>query len=106
METISGSVVGPAIGGGSSVGIAAVSLPLSGWLGENSPYRQHVEIGGTTPYSRIDLLPNSGQLAHLLETGCSLVAENEEGNITVYAMGGKPLEDMTVQASVTEVSVW
>ena len=34
----------------------------------------------------------------------ALMAENSEGVVTVYAFGDKPLDDMAIQATLTEVS--
>ena len=33
----------------------------------------------------------------------SLAAENENGQVTVYAFGGKPAGSITLQATITEV---
>ena len=35
--------------------------------------------------------------------GIGLLAGNEEGTVTVYALGTKPTEDMTVAATILEV---
>ena len=45
------------------------------------------------------------QLAIFYDKSLALVAENEGGVVTVYAIGQKPENDYTIQATITEVYV-
>ena len=53
----------------------------------------------------MDLKPNAQQLSQLRETGIAFQTENDDGILTVYALGDKPTEDYVLEASVTEVTV-
>jgi hypothetical protein len=57
-------------------------------------------VEGISVSSRVDLLPGPEVLGMLR---CILTAENDAGTVTVYALGEKPLEDITLQAALTEV---
>ena len=81
-----------------------ITLLASAWKGEASPYSQVVEIESVTAYSQVDLLPSAEQLVEFKKKDLDLVTENEDGVITVFAIGTKPIQDWTIQATVTEVS--
>ena len=85
--------------------IVDVSLLASAWVGNASPYSQVVTIEGITSNSQVDLTPSAAQLAIFHQKDLALVAENEEGIVTVYAIGDKPSQDYVMQATVTEVEV-
>lgn len=82
-----------------------VTLLASAWVGENSLYSQVVSIDGITEYSKVDLLPSVEQLAIFHNKDVAFVTENEDGVVTVYAIGDKPVMDYTMQAQITEVLV-
>ena len=94
-----------ATGGGVSARIANVNLPASGWEGAASPYSQVVTIPGVTVNSQVDLTPSVEQLSIFHEKDLAFVAENENGTVTVYAVGQKPENSYTIQVTITEVSV-
>jgi hypothetical protein len=81
-----------------------ITLLASAWVGDASPYSQVVEIESVTAYSQVDLLPSAEQLVEFKKKDLDLVTENEDGVITVFAIGTKPIQDWTIQATVTEVS--
>ena len=85
--------------------IATVTLLASAWRGEDSLYSQVVAIDGVTRYSKVDLLPSVAQLAIFHNKDVAFVTENEEGVVTVFAIGDKPTQDYTMQAQITEVEV-
>lgn len=87
----------------SSVRVADVTLLAASWVGEASPYSQVVEIEGITEYSQVDLKPSVEQLAIFHDKDLAFVTENEDGVVTVYAVGDKPANDYTMQVSITEV---
>lgn len=87
------------------VRIAEVNLRSSAWVGSNSPYSQVVTIAGVTPYTQVDLTPSVEQLAVFHDKDLAFVTENEDGVVTVFAIGDKPLNDYTIQVTMKEVSV-
>lgn len=85
--------------------LASVTLLASAWEGTDNLHSQVVSIDGITEYSKVDLLPSVEQLAIFHSKDVTFVTENEDGVVTVYAIGDKPTLDYTMQASVTEVVV-
>ena len=87
--------------------IANVALNSSDWKqeGEASLFSQVVKIEGVTPYSQVDLTPSVEQLAIFYEKDLAFVTENDDGFVTVYAIGQKPLSDYTIQVTITEVTI-
>lgn len=86
-----------------SARISEVTLLASAWTGADSLYSQVVTIDGITEYSKVDLLPSVEQLAIFHNKDVAFVTENEDGVVTVYAIGDKPTLDYTIQVSITEV---
>ena len=77
----------------------------SNWSG-NDPYTQTVSVSGATitANSMVNLQPSVQQIILLLQAGVTaLTTENNNGVITVYAIGGAPMQSMTMQCSVCEV---
>lgn len=92
------------ISGGSAARIGEVTLTASGWVGDTSPYAQVVNISGVTKNSQVDLTPSVQQLAIFYNKDLAFVTENENGVVTVYAIGQKPQNDYTIQVTITEVN--
>ena len=90
---------------GSRLSIGVVELLAEKWEGSASPYSQVVTIPGVTPYSQVDLTPSVEQLAIFHDKDLAFVTENDDGVVTVYAIGDKPLNDYTMQVTIKEVSV-
>lgn len=88
----------------SSATIGEVTLTASGWIGNASPYSQLVNIAGVTKNSQVDLTPSVEQLSIFWEKDLTFVTENENGVVTVYAIGQKPQNDYTIQVTITEVA--
>ena len=84
--------------------VADVTLLAADWVGEDNPYSQVVTIDGITANSQVDLTPNVEQLAIFYDKSLAFVTENENGVVTVYAIGQKPQNDYVIQATITEVS--
>lgn len=82
-----------------------ITLLASAWTGEDKLYSQVVNIDGVTVHSQVDLKPSSEQLALFHEKDLAFATENEDGVVTVYAIGDKPTNDYTMQVSITEVVV-
>jgi hypothetical protein len=85
--------------------IGEVTLLASAWKGDTSPYSQVVAIEGVTENSQVDLTPSIEQLAIFHQKDLAFVAENDGGTVRVYALGDKPLNDYTIQVTITEVIV-
>ena len=83
--------------------IAFVELSADKWQGTESPYKQVVSIAGITVNSQVDLTPSVDQLDIFHTKDIAFVTENEDGVVTVYCIGQKPVADYTIQATITEV---
>lgn len=80
-----------------------IELPIDGWTGSNLLYQQTVSVPIVTENSQVELRPSPSQLQELLTSEISLTAANESGYVTVFAIGGKPISDYTMQIIVSEV---
>ena len=58
-----------------------------------------------TQYSKIDLQPTPEQLSEFYKKDVTFTTINEDGQITVYAIGIRPENDYTIQVTITEVAV-
>lgn len=92
--------------GVSQVRVGEITLNSASWV-ENSTnlYSQVVSIEGVTEYSQVDLTPSVEQLVVFYEKDLAFVTENEDGVVTVYAIGQKPTNNYTMQVTITEVKV-
>ena len=88
-----------------AVRLAEITLLAANWKGEASPYSQVVAIDGVTAMTQVDLTPSVEQLAIFHDKDLSFVTENEDGVVTVYAIGQKPENDYTMQATLKEVAM-
>ena len=84
--------------------ISEAVLLASNWTGSNNLFKQVVSIDGVTANSQVDLTPSVEQLAVFYEKDLTFVTENVNGVVTVYAIGQKPLNDYTIQVTITEVA--
>lgn len=84
--------------------IATVTLKASSWTGNTNPYSQVVAVNSVTANSKIDLQPTAQQIVSLQNEDIALMAENNAGTVTFYALGGRPGHDYTMQVLLTEVS--
>ncbi len=90
---------------GSKATIGVAELLADKWAGSNNLYSQIVTIDGVTENSQVDLTPSVEQLVVFYEKDLTFVTENEDGTVTVYAIGQKPTNDYTIQVTITEVTV-
>ena len=90
-------------GGGSVARIGNITLLADKWDGSENLYSQVVSVDGATENSQVDLTPSVEQLAIFYEKDLAFVTENEDGVVTVYAIGQKPQNDYTMQVTITEV---
>lgn len=98
---VGGGVTVPVVAG--SARISNITLFASKWVGDKSPYSQVVTVTGVTENSQVDLTPSAEQLAIFHNKDLAFVTENDGGKVTVYAVGQKPENDYTMQATVMEV---
>lgn len=85
--------------------VAEITLRASAWTGADKLYSQVVAVDGLTPNSQVDLKPSAEQLTIFHEKDLAFVTENDDGVLTVYAVGDRPTNDYTLQVSITEVVV-
>ena len=83
--------------------ISEVTLLANAWIGNESPYSQVVNVNGVTKNSQVDLTPSVEQLEIFYEKDITFVTENDNGVVTVFAIGQKPQNDYTIQVTITEV---
>ena len=75
------------------------------WTGDASPYTQTVTISGITANSKVDLQPDATVIANMADNGVvALYIANNNGVLTANAVGEKPTVELTIQATITEVS--
>ena len=84
--------------------LSEITILASAWdeVADNL-YSQVVDIAGVTSYSKVDLLPSVEQLAIFYNKDVTFNTENDDGVVTVYAVGQKPAMDYTMQVQITEV---
>lgn len=85
-----------------------VTLLADAWFeakDENYDYSQIVDIEGVTETSMVDLQMDGNQLATFNNKVVTLVAENEDGVVTINLVGDKPAHDYVIQATIVEVDV-
>ena len=98
------SMAGPFGGsGGAAVKITEVTILADAWKGGESPYSQVVEVEGVSVNSMVNLHPSVEQLEIFHDKDLAFSTENDGGVVTVYAIGDKPTNDYTIQASIMEV---
>jgi hypothetical protein len=85
--------------------VSEITLLTTAWVGDDSPYSQVVTIDKATKNSMIDLQPSAEQLVLFHDKDIAFVTENDDGVITVYAIGDRPTRDYTIQVTITEVAV-
>lgn len=93
------------VSGGSTATIGSVELLAANWVGSGNLYSQVVSVPGVTANSQVDLTPSVEQLVVFYEKDLTFVTEQENGVVTVYAIGQKPTNDYTIQVTITEVRV-
>lgn len=92
------------VSGGSTATIGSVELLAANWVGSGNLYSQVVSVPGVTANSQVDLTPSVEQLVVFYTKDLTFVTEQENGVVTVYAIGQKPENDYTIQVTITEVN--
>ena len=94
---------GPFGGSGSSVKLVTIQLSASEWKGGESPYSQEVTVDGVSQNSMVNLQLTAEQLQEFHDMDLAFTTVNEDGAVTVYAIGDKPEKDYAFQAVLLEV---
>ena len=85
--------------------IGSITLSAT-WQGTSPKYQTVTVTGATvTANSYVELQPSPAQISALLSAGTrAMTVENNNGTLTVYAIGTPPGSAMTVQCTVEEAS--
>lgn len=94
---------GPFGSGGTAVKLTNITLLASEWKGAASPYSQVVECEAVSVNSMVNLQPSVEQLEIFHDKDIAFTTENDGGIVTVYAIGDRPMNDYTIQATILEV---
>ena len=85
--------------------LVVVELPTDNWIGSGLSYYQVMETQVVSVDSLVDIRPTPEQLQELLTSEISLTIVNESGTLKAFAIGGKPLTDLTLQVVVSKVII-
>lgn len=85
--------------------VESVTLFADAWVGANLKFSQVVNIPGVTPQSQVTLNISEDQLQIFRDKDIAFSTRNSNGIVTVCVVGEKPLNDYTMQVSITEVDV-
>lgn len=80
-----------------------LTFRTSGWLGEEGLYSQAFYVYGITDRSQVNIALDVEQYQELSSEGVTLMTENTNGNVLLYAIGNKPSKDYTLQLIIEEV---
>ncbi len=90
--------------GDAGVTLGSITLVAGGWSG-SGPYAQTAALAGLPAAALVNLQPTAEQLMLLQQQGVTvLTAANQDGVLTVYALGAAPQDELTLQVTVTPVS--
>lgn len=86
---------------------ASVTIYPDKWVkASDDRFYQVVSVNNATvtANSKVDLQPSSEQLCIFHEKDLAFVAENEDGDISVFCVGQVPTNEYTIQITITEVT--
>lgn len=92
-------------GGADAPKLTSITMLATNWSGSSNPYSQVVACNGVNVNSKLDLQPTPAQIVELQDAEISLMATNNNGVVTVWAIGNKPTSDYTMDVLITEVVV-
>lgn len=94
-----------ALQGDTAAQLITISFPAASWVEGVGFFTQEVTVEDGTEHSLIALQPTPNQILLLQEEGVSsLQVNNDGGTFTAAATGSAPSVDMTIQATILEVS--
>ena len=82
---------------------STVTLLANRWTGNSNPWSQTVTINGVTANSKLDLQPTAVQIVGLQNSGITLMLQNDNGVVTAWSIGNKPVNDYEIQVLISEV---
>lgn len=82
--------------------IINITISAASWVG-TGPYSQTLDIDSATASTKLDIQANADTMATILSKGYCMSIKNDNGQITIYAIGTKPTVDLKVQLLATEV---
>ena len=96
-------LAGPFGGSGTTAKLTEITLYASAWKGATSPFSQVVAVDDVSVNSMVNLQPSVEQLEIFHDKDIAFTTENDGGVVTVYAIGDRPTNDYTIQATIMEV---
>lgn len=92
-------------GGGSEDRLTTITAYAANWKGAASPYSQVVALEDISINTRVDIYLSAEQIQQFADADMdvSFTAEQEDGVVTICAVGSKPTFDIEFQATLTEV---
>jgi hypothetical protein len=95
----------PGGGGGTEAKLSFFTAPAANWKGAASPYSQVVALEDISVNTRVDIYLSVDQIQQLQDAdkSISFTAENEDGVVTIFAVGSKPEFDLEFQVVLMEV---
>lgn len=84
----------------------SITFPAASWVDNgNEIFTQNVTVEGGTANTLVALQPSDGQFTLLIEDGVSfLKVDNNNGVFTAKSGSAAPSVDLTIQATLTEVT--
>ena len=83
----------------------SITLTAASWTESNGVYTQTVTVEGGTVSCLIALQPSIDQSVSLQDDGVTVLqVDNDNGTFIAKAVGAAPTVDMTIQATIMEVS--
>ena len=82
--------------------IINISIPAASWVG-TGPYSQTLQINSATPSTKFDIQADSDTMTTILSKGYCMSIKNDNGQITIHAIGTKPTVDLNIQLLAMEV---
>ncbi|MBQ5866347.1 MAG: hypothetical protein IIW56_06675 [Oscillospiraceae bacterium] len=91
--------------GGSESKISTISAPAENWKGGTSPYSQVVAVEGVSVNTKVEIQLSVEQIQMFRDKGydISFTIENEDGIVTLFAIGSKPDMDCEFQVALSGV---
>ena len=108
VEPIGTGMVYQATGTGTNTRIGYITLFANKWVytGVENRYAQIVSIEGVTEKDQVNMTIDGEQALIFREKDVGFYAENEDGVVTVFAIGQKPTQDYTMQVTIVGVELY
>lgn len=82
-----------------------VVLQSSLWSNSGSPYTQTLDVEHVTANSCVNICPSYTNISAAINEKYTLAVVNNNGIVTFYAIGNKPVSNISLQVQVAEVYV-